>query len=261
MTGRHSPRQIRARQRERALQHGQGALRGRRPLLIAAVIGLVVLIGSGLAWAMAIKPVRATTVASEVSSTARAAAPATAEPTGDPNTPPAPLGACVSSVEVGNQVVATADTAYDHWSRHVQAQNDYAAGKIDRAQVLATWAETKATGAEDIAAFDSAAAEFQPVSKACAGLSAADMPARWSSTATQCASRAAEIVRTVSAGGAVVTDWRHHVEMMANKPHTDSAAYGQMWRDMVAAAPPNLNAFAAARDALNQQPACTVPTG
>jgi hypothetical protein len=230
-------------------------------VLIASVIGLVVLIGGGLAWAMTVKPVRATTVASEASSTAQAAAPTTAEPTGDPNTPPAALSACVASVEVGNQVVATADTAYDHWSRHVQAQNDYAAGKINREQVLATWAETKATGAEDIAAFDSADARFQPVSNACAGLRAADMPVRWSSAVTQCSSRAAELVKAVSAGGAVVTDWRHHVEMMANKPHTDSAAYGQMWRDMVAAAPPNLTAFAAARDALSQQPACTVSTG
>ncbi len=65
----------------------------------------------------------------------------------------------------------------------------------------------------------------------------------------------------MQAGDAVVADWRAHVEMMQNRPHTDPDVYGTMWRQMVGAAPSNLDGFTAARDALDQQPPCPSTSG
>ena len=89
----------------------------------------------------------------------------------------------------------------------------------------------------------------------------AAMTERWRPVAAACSARASVTATAVQASEAVVGDWRAHVEMMQNKPHTDPNAYGKMWRDMVTAAPPHLDAFAAARDTLNQQPACQLTSG
>ena len=69
------------------------------------------------------------------------------------------------------------------------------------------------------------------------------MGERWQPVAAQCSQRAAAQATALQAGDAVVADWRAHVEMMQNKPHTDPNAYGKMWRDMVNAAPPHLDGF------------------
>jgi hypothetical protein len=225
-----------------------------RIAIVAAGIGVVVVLGGILAWSMATKPTPATTVAGTTGPSTSAVA------TADPNTPPTALVACAGSIESGTAVVERAVPAHDHWAGHVQAQLDYDSKKISRQQMLDTFAATKVFGAADLADFDAARTAFQPVAAACDGLDTTAMPPRWAQVAVQCGQRAGELAKAVQAGDAVVADWRAHVAMMQNKPHTDPNVYGTMWRSMVDAAPKNLNGFTAARDALNQQPPCSVST-
>jgi hypothetical protein len=238
-------------------RHAQQPDRGarRRTVVLAVAGGLVLLAAGGVFWASMDQPTRATTVANQVESPAAGAAPA------DPNAPPPALLACVDALQRGAAVVTAADASRDHWGMHVRAQTDYDAGAISRQQMLDTFAATKASGAADLAAFDAAKAEYAPVSSGCAGLDPAAMGERWQPVAAQCGQRAAGMDAAMQAGDAVVADWRAHVEMMQNKPHTDPNAYGKMWRDMVNAALPHLDGFAAARDALNQQPPCQLTSG
>jgi hypothetical protein len=228
-------------------------------VLLSAGVGLALLVlGGGLIWARTAEPTRATTVANEVGANPVAAPTSAAA---DPNAPPAALAACARSVQGGDAVVAAADASRDHWGSHVRAQTDYDARLISRQQMLDIFAATKAAAPADLAAFDAARTAYGPVSSGCAGLDASAMTPRWQQVAAQCAQRAAEVTKVVQAGDAVVGDWRAHVQMMQNKPHTDPNVYGTMWRDMVAAAPPNLNGFTTARDALAQQPPCQVAEG
>jgi hypothetical protein len=227
----------------------------RRTLLLAGGVGLAVLLAGGVTWAMSGPSIRATTTANE---TGPAAATAPANPGSDPNTPPAALVACASSLASGNAVVESAVASHDHWGGHVQAQLDYDAKKITGPQLVDIFAATKAAGPADLTAFNTARSQFEPVSGACASLDTSGMSARWQQIAAQCEQRAGGLAMAVQASDAVVTDWRTHIQMMQDKPHTDRSDYGRMWRAMIAAAPTNLNGFTAARDALNQQPPCTM---
>ena len=125
---------------------------------------------------------------------------------------------------------------------------------------METFAATRAAGPADLAAFDAARTQFQPVSSGCTDMDGAGLTARWQQVATQCGQRAGELTKAVQASDAVVADWRAHVAMMQDKPHTDPTVYGQMWRDMVAAAPAHLEGYTAARDALARQPVCSITT-
>ena len=241
-------------------RHAQQPERGGRRRTVALVVGagLVLLAVGGLFWATADRPTRATTVANQAGSSAVAPSPAGTPGTApaDPDTPPATLVACVDTLQRGTAVVAAADAARDHWGTHVRAQTDYDVGAISRQQMIDTFAATKAMGPADLAAFDAAEAAYAPAGSGCTGLDPNAVDQRWQPVAAQCSQRAAVQATALQAGSAVVADWRAHVEMMQNKPHTDPNAYGRMWRDMVTAAPPHLDAFSSARDTLNQQPVC-----
>ena len=229
--------------------------------MLAVAAGLALLAAGGVLWASLDRPSRATTVANQVESSAPASPAPAGSATADPTAPPAALLACVGSLERGAAVTTAADASRDHWGTHVRAQTDYDAGAITRQQMLDTFAATKASGPADLAAFDAAKAEYTPVSSGCAGLDPNAMGPRWQPVATQCGQRAAGMTAAMQAGDAVVADWRAHVEMMQNKPHTDPNVYGKMWRDMVNAAPPHLDGFTTARDALNQEPPCQLTSG
>ena len=164
--------------------------------------------------------------------TRSAPAPAGSTAVQDPNVPPAALVACADSLQRGDAVVAAAEASRDHWSSHVRAQTDYDGGAISRQQMLDTFAATKAVGPADLAAFDAAKAQYAPGSSGCAGLDPGSVGPRWQPMATQCSQRAVEQAAAVQAGDAVVADWRAHVEMMQNKPHTDptsTAPCGGRW--------------------------------
>jgi hypothetical protein len=228
----------------------------RRIALVAAGAGILLVAGGILTWTLTGTPARATTVANAVDAPT-AGAPA-GDAAGDQNAPPAALAACARAVESGNRVVEAAAVSREHWGGHVQAQLDFDAGRINRQQMADAFAATKATGPADLASFDAARVAYAPLSSACTGMDGADLPQRWQPAATRCAQRAGELAIAVPASEAVVADWRAHVEMMQAKLHTDPKEYGQMWRDMVAAAPAHLNGYTTARDALDRQPACTI---
>jgi hypothetical protein len=234
----------------------------RRALLLAGGVGLAVLLAGGVIWATSSPSIRATSTANEAPVSAAApATPATAGDgdldAGDPDTPPAALVACATSLQSGTAVVQSAEASRDHWGSHVRAQLDYDAQQITGPQMVEIFAATKAASPADLAAFDAARGQFEPISGACTSLNTSGMSARWQQVAGLCGQRAIELGKAVQASDAVVADWRAHVQMMQNKPHTDRTDYGRMWRAMITAAPTNLNAFTAARDALNQQPPCS----
>jgi hypothetical protein len=74
-----------------------------------------------------------------------------------------------------------------------------------------------------------------------------------------CRSDFAAVSAAVTAAKAVVDDWAAHVEMMKGKEHTDPQQYGQMWRDMVKAAPTDLGRFADASLELRKHVDCPRP--
>jgi hypothetical protein len=74
-----------------------------------------------------------------------------------------------------------------------------------------------------------------------------------------CRSELASASAAVTAGKAVVDDWAAHVTMMKGKEHSDPLQYGRMWRDMVRAAPANLDRFAQASLELTGHTACPRP--
>lgn len=231
----------------------------RRAVALAVGAGVLLLAVGGVIWATMERPTRATTVANQVASATAGDPSGTAGPAAA--APPA-LAACVDILQRGAAVVAAADASRDHWGTHVRAQTDYDAGAISKQQMLDRFAATKAAGPADLAAFDAAEAAYRPVDSGCAGLDPNALDERWRPVAAQCTQRAAGLATALQAGEAVVGDWRAHVQMMQNKPHTDPNAYGKMWRDMVNAAPPHLDGFTAARDALNAQPPCQLtPAG
>ena len=171
---------------------------------------------------------------------------------------PAALADCVRAVERGERVVQAAATVHGNWSGHVQAQLDYDAGSATLEQTRERWAATKATADVDLAAFAAAVAEYRPGAAACAALRPADLPEQWQQPAVQCQVRDSGLATAVAAGEDVVGDWAAHVAMMKDKVHTDPSQYGRMWDEMVAAAPPHIAAFGAARDALGGVPGCAV---
>jgi hypothetical protein len=241
-------------------RHAQQPERGpRRRVIVLAAAVLAVLAVGGLIWASGDRTTRATTVANQVGASAAPTPAGSADDgasTADPDAPPAALVACADSLQRGAAVVAADDASRDHWGTHVRAQTDYDVGAITRQQMLDTFAATKASGPADLAAFDTAKAAYGPAASGCSGLAPDTMGQRWATVAAQCSQRATLEATALQAGDAVVADWRAHVEMMQNKPHTDPNAYGTMWRDMIAKAPANLNGFTAARDALGQQAPC-----
>jgi hypothetical protein len=241
-------------------RHAQqpGRLDRRRTVLVAVGAGLALLLAGALTWGMTSSPAPTPAAARSEPSPGTPAAPNAAEPGAEGNTPPAALVSCARAEESGTAVVETAVASRNHWGDHVKAQLDYDAGTITAKQMVDIFAATRQAGPADLASYDTARAQFQPQADACTGLDAAGMAERWRPVAAECTTRAGQLATAVQASDAVVGDWRAHVAMMQNKPHTDRDEYGKMWRDMIVAAPPHLQGYTAARDALNQLPPCQV---
>ena len=161
---------------------------------------------------------------------------------------------CMTTVARAHDVVAAAQPAYSHWAGHVHAQLDYDAGTATLEQTRARWASTKATADADLAGFAAAYGTYQAVQDGCG-----DQEPDGGPVAADCRSEFASASSAVTAAKAVVDDWAAHVGMMKGKEHTDPAQYGRMWRDMVAAAPRNLDRFSQASLALSDQTGCPRP--
>ncbi|MDF3049316.1 MAG: hypothetical protein K0R87_954 [Pseudonocardia sp.] len=145
----------------------------------------------------------------------------------------------------------------------MRAQIDFNTGAADLEQTRARWAATKATADADIAQFSTALAAFGPVGDGCAQGRSLASPASASTAVNPvlvaCRSEFDAVSTAVAAAGAVVDDWSHHIEMMKDKEHIDPAQYGQQWREMVQAAPADLDRFARASLELTNHADCPDP--
>jgi hypothetical protein len=184
----------------------------------------------------------------------------TAAPTDDAA---AATRACETAVARGRDAVAAARPSYSHWSGHVRAQRDYDAGTATIEQTRERWAATKATADADLADFRTAYAAFETAQDGCAQDSGRPAPDDRHTTAApvmaQCRTEFAVVSAAVAAAKGVVDDWAAHVAMMKGKEHYGPAEYGQMWRDMVDAAPADLARFAETSLAMSDRVDCPRP--
>ena len=167
--------------------------------------------------------------------------------------------ACGTAVARARDAVGAARPSFSHWSGHVRAQRDYDAGTATIEQTRARWAATKATADADIADFTAAYAAYEAVQDGCS-----EPPGQASGNGRDpvlavCRTEFTAISAAVVAAKAVVDDWAAHVEMMKGKEHYGPEEYGQMWRDMVAAAPADLATFSRASLAMSGHVDCPRP--
>jgi hypothetical protein len=183
------------------------------------------------------------------------AAPPPAAATPVPASAAVAVQACETTVARARDAVVAAQPSYSHWSGHVRAQLDYDAGTATLEQTRARWASTKATADADLAQFAAAYAAYESVQDGCGDRS----PVGGDAVMAGCHTDLAAASAAVTAGKAVVDDWAAHVAMMKGKEHTDPTQYGRMWRDMVRAAPANLDRFAQASLQMSGHNACPRP--
>jgi hypothetical protein len=121
------------------------------------------------------------------------------------------------------------------------------------------WAKTKARGSQDTKRFLSAAAKVREGSSAadCGSVVADTASTPLAEQGTRCAARVKALDVVASTGAVLNTQWAAHVEMMANKAHTDHAAYHDRWVKMVAQAQAPLKRYAEASETLSKAPACS----
>jgi hypothetical protein len=175
----------------------------------------------------------------------RAASPSTASP--DP-------GACRHELRLGDRLAAAADASYRDWAMHVDAQLQLDRGRTTLAQTEAMWAASKARGAADVRRFRDARAAWERGADACSPASADQGSAP--PVLQACVSRQAAVRAVATKGAKVDAQWAAHLEMMANKAHTDGAEYSRRWLQMVQDAPPVLQDYAGARRQLHAAPRC-----
>ena len=166
------------------------------------------------------------------------------------------LSACQHALTLGDAVADAADASHRDWGSHVQAQLQLDRGKITLAQTLALWASSKKPGPSDVHAFTTARAAWAKASGACQTMATKATTTADRADAAACMARRAAVQAVVATGADVNAEWADHLQMMANKAHTDTAAYSQRWRQMVQQAPATLKAYEQARSRLAAAPRC-----
>jgi hypothetical protein len=169
------------------------------------------------------------------------------------------LASCRSGVTLRERLAEAADVTARDWKAHTDAQLALEQGKWSPAKAEAVWAKTKAHGSEDTERFLAAAAKVREGSGAadCSSVVADTASTPLAEKGTQCAARVKALDVVASTGAVLNTQWAAHVEMMANKAHTNSAAYHDRWVTMVAQAQAPLKRYAKASEALSKAPACS----
>jgi prophage DNA circulation protein len=123
----------------------------------------------------------------------------------------------------------------------------------------AAWAQSKARGPADVQQFAAAttAVRDRASATACRSAKAATAPTNLADRGRRCDARDRALATVASAGAVVNSQWAAHITMMANKAHTDSAAYHDRWMRMVTQAQAPLKQYAAAAAALARAPTCS----
>jgi hypothetical protein len=167
------------------------------------------------------------------------------------------LAACQHELALANAVATAGNASAQDWGTHVSAQVQLDQGRSTLAQTRAMWAASKKRGPADVRAFTRARAAWEPAGGGCRSLAAvshASSPVR--SRAAACLARPAAARAVVAAGAEVNAQWSAHLDMMANKAHTDGGSYSRRWLQMVQDAQGPLKAYDQARRRLAAAPRC-----
>ena len=227
----------------------------RRTGWVATTVVAVALLAVGAVWVLA---KAASDVAGHV--TEPTPSPGTTSPT-DSRLAKAhrALASCRSGVTQRERLAEAAAVTARDWKAHTDAQRQLVRGTWSVAQAEAVWGKTKARGSQDTEQFLSAAAKVREGSGAadCGSVVADTASTPLAEKGTRCAARVKALGDVASTGAVLNAQWAAHVEMMANKAHTDHAAYHDRWVRMVAQAQVPLQRYAKASETLSKAPACS----
>jgi hypothetical protein len=253
-------------------KHHAGAVRRWTPA--AVVITLLVLLGSGVAWAVvgglpgddtpsgSASRAAATTPAPPASGPAGADGTASTVPAGTSGAPGGSaaraLSVCREAVAAREEVVRAASASARDWRLHTDAQRRLDDGAWTVARTRQVWAASKARGAADLQRFAAAAerATAADAVGACRSVVRDTAGTDLTAAAERCLARDRALAAVVSAGTVVNGQWAAHVAMMADKAHTDAAAYHDRWVSMVREAGEPLRRYDVAVTALRRAPEC-----
>jgi hypothetical protein len=237
----------------------------RRSGWVAATVVLVALLSAGAVWFL----VRAASdVAGPVTGPTPSPGTKSSTPTASATNSPTDsrlakaqraLASCRSGVTQRERLAEAADVTARDWKAHTDAQRELERGTWSVARAEAVWAKTKARGSQDTKQFLSAAAKVREGSSAadCGSIVADTASTPLAEKGTRCAARVKALGVVASTGAVLNTQWAAHVKMMANKAHTNDAAYHDRWVTMVAQAQAPLKRYAKASETLSKAPACS----
>ncbi|NNM45880.1 hypothetical protein [Knoellia koreensis] len=169
----------------------------------------------------------------------------------------AALQRCVTTVRAQESLAKAVAGSAASWQTHTDAQRRMEAGTFTAAQTAAAWARSKARGPADLKAYATANAAVKQAGQGCADVDAKTAGSPLAAKASACAERSTRLAAVQAAGGKVQSEWSAHIAMMANKAHTNKAAYHERWLGMVKDAGPTLTAYRTAAAAAAKAPACT----
>lgn len=241
----------------------------------AVVAIVVVLLASGVAWAVlnaqsgtdestdSGKSTVSTRTTSTRSTSSSPTHPATKPPTAPSDAAltkaQRALVTCRADLAARERLAQAAAASARDWGMHTGAQIKLDSGAWTLAQAKAAWAASKARGASDIRQFAAAMTAVTNDSGAtgCRSVMADTAPTELAAQGRSCASRDRALSAVASTGGVVHSQWAAHLAMMADKTHTDAGAYHNRWVTMVAQAQTPLQRYAAAATALSRAPLCS----
>jgi hypothetical protein len=164
------------------------------------------------------------------------------------------LDRCLEELAAGDELIAVAQTGVDHWAAHIQARSDGLSGEITNEEMRAIWKETRLAGPDDIAAYTAAADRYAAVAGPCEEEPTAGADA----VSPACTSRAGLLAAAAETARVVIGAWDGHLANMRKFADGGMTAHEAQheWEQAWARAPGELEAHAAAVQAVRDTPAC-----
>lgn len=161
---------------------------------------------------------------------------------------------CRREVGRAESVLDAAGPGVDHWRQHVQAQTDLSLDRNTEAETKAIWKRTKLAGPSDIAKYQTARSGHTSVADACKAVEGAEDDK--ADQLQQCRARLDKVRAALSSADLAMGDWADHLADMRKSAggHVHNAQ--DVWLDTWRAAPPNLEKYATAMDALAKTKSC-----
>lgn len=180
-----------------------------------------------------------------------------ASTTASPSGPPAALVDCSTYLADGDAFVESTEQAAANWQVHYEGSILLADGEATLEEVQADWDRTREAGPDDEQAYTTAH-DALGEGNGCSELADTEIPAEYTDQAQACVERAESFADVRTRGEAMMADWTHHLDMMAEKQEYDPEEYIVMWREDVAVAPTRMDPYREAVAALDQAPTCEV---